>query len=150
MNSDKLRNTVELVGIFGLLASLIFVGLELAGLSLYILAGFDKTDDRSAEASLKYFLFGGVASAFTLFGLSLVYGMTGSTRIEGIAEALGGGTIEPLLAAGLVMLLVAAELANESPGVLNTMARSTGDRVLRAAVGDDAVENLHRHEFLGW
>jgi NADH-quinone oxidoreductase subunit N len=84
----------------------IFVGLELTGLSLYILAGFDKTDIRSAEASLKYFLFGGVASAFTLFGLSLVYGMTGSTSLPGIAEALGGGPMEPLLAAGIVMTLI--------------------------------------------
>jgi NADH-quinone oxidoreductase subunit N len=84
----------------------IFVGLELTGLSLYILAGFDKTDVRSAEASLKYFLFGGVASAFTLFGLSLVYGLTGSTHLGEISNALGSGEIEPLLAAGIVMTLV--------------------------------------------
>ncbi len=82
----------------------IFIGLELTGLSLYILAGFDKTDDRSAEASLKYFLFGGVAGAFTLFGLSLIYGMTGSTHLAGISAALGGGGIEPLLAAGIVVM----------------------------------------------
>ena len=56
---------------------MIFVGLELLGLSLYILAGFNKTDLGSAEAGLKYFLFGSVASAFTLFGFSLIYGMTG-------------------------------------------------------------------------
>ena len=84
----------------------IFVGLELAGLSLYILTGFDKTDIRSAEASLKYFLFGGVASAFTLFGLSLIYGMTGSTHLDEIALALAAQEIEPLLAAGLVMTLI--------------------------------------------
>ena len=84
----------------------IFIGLELAGLSLYILVGFDKSDLRSAEASLKYFLFGSVASAFTLFGLSLVYGMTGSTSLPEISEALGKGPIEPLLAVGLVMTLI--------------------------------------------
>lgn len=98
------------VGLMAMVSSqqllVIFVGLELTGLSLYILAGFDKTDDRSAEASLKYFLFGGVASAFTLFGLSLVYGMTGSTHLSGIATALGSGGMEPLLAAGIVMTLI--------------------------------------------
>ena len=54
---------------------MIFIGLELTGLSLYVLTAFDKTDRRSAEAGLKYFLFGSTASAFTLFGISLVYGM---------------------------------------------------------------------------
>ena len=58
---------------------MIFIGLELLGLSLYVMAAFDKTDVRSAEAGLKYFLFGSTASAFTLFGISLIYGMSGST-----------------------------------------------------------------------
>src|SRR6476620_11678553 len=53
---------------------MIFIGLELLGLSLYVLAAFDKTDARSAEAGLKYFLFGSTSSAFTLFGISLIYG----------------------------------------------------------------------------
>src|SRR5436189_1124480 len=52
---------------------MIFIGLELLGLSLYVLAAFDKIDGRSAEAGLKYFLFGSMSSAFTLFGISLVY-----------------------------------------------------------------------------
>jgi NADH-quinone oxidoreductase subunit N len=82
----------------------IFVGLELTGLSLYIMAAFDKTDVRSAEAGLKYFLFGSTASAFTLFGISLVYGMTGTTGLAAIATKLG--TMTPLLAAGLVMTLI--------------------------------------------
>jgi len=82
----------------------IFIGLELTGLSLYVLAAFDKTDIRSAEAGLKYFLFGSTASAFTLFGISLVYGMTGSTSLAGIETKLG--EVTPLLAAGLVMTLI--------------------------------------------
>ncbi len=82
----------------------IFIGLELTGLSLYIMAAFDKTDVRSAEAGLKYFLFGSTASAFTLFGISLVYGMTGTTGLAAIATKLG--TMTPLLAAGLVMTLI--------------------------------------------
>jgi NADH-quinone oxidoreductase subunit N len=82
----------------------IFIGLELTGLSLYIMAAFDKTDVRSAEAGLKYFLFGSTASAFTLFGISLVYGMTGTTALAAIAPKLG--TMTPLLAAGIVMTLI--------------------------------------------
>lgn len=82
----------------------IFIGLELLGLSLYVMAAFDKTDVRSAEAGLKYFLFGSTASAFTLFGISLVYGATGSTSLPVIATKLG--VISPLLAAGLVMTLI--------------------------------------------
>jgi NADH-quinone oxidoreductase subunit N len=82
----------------------IFIGLELTGLSLYVMAAFDKTDIRSAEAGLKYFLFGSTASAFTLFGISLVYGMTGTTGLAAIATKLA--TMTPLLAAGLVMTLI--------------------------------------------
>jgi len=82
----------------------IFIGLELTGLSLYVMAGFDKDDVRSAEAGLKYFLFGSTASAFTLFGISLIYGMTGTTGLAAIAPKLG--VITPLLAAGIVMTLI--------------------------------------------
>ena len=82
----------------------IFIGLELTGLSLYVMAGFDKTDVRSAEAGLKYFLFGSTASAFTLFGISLIYGMSGTTSLAAIGGKLGA--ITPLLAAGIVMTLI--------------------------------------------
>jgi NADH-quinone oxidoreductase subunit N len=82
----------------------IFIGLELTGLSLYVMAAFDKDDVRSAEAGLKYFLFGSTASAFTLFGISLIYGMTGTTSLAAIAPKLG--VITPLLAAGIIMTLI--------------------------------------------
>ena len=85
---------------------MIFIGLELTGLSLYVMTAFDKTDVRSAEAGLKYFLFGSTASAFTLFGLSLVYGMSGHTGLAAIAPKLAAGPVQPLLIAGLVMTLV--------------------------------------------
>jgi NADH-quinone oxidoreductase subunit N len=85
---------------------MIFIGLELTGLSLYVMAGFDKTDPRSAEAGLKYFLFGSTASAFTLFGLSFVYGMCGTTGLAAIGQKLTAGPIQPLLAAGIVMTLI--------------------------------------------
>jgi NADH-quinone oxidoreductase subunit N len=85
---------------------MIFIGLELLGLSLYVLAAFDKTDIRSAEAGLKYFLFGSTASAFTLFGISLVYGMSGTTALALIGQKLTTTTIQPLLAIGIVMTLI--------------------------------------------
>jgi NADH-quinone oxidoreductase subunit N len=85
---------------------MIFIGLELLGLSLYVMAAFDKADVRSAEAGLKYFLFGSTASAFTLFGISLVYGMTGTTALAAIAQRIGAGPIQPLLAVGIVMTLI--------------------------------------------
>jgi NADH-quinone oxidoreductase subunit N len=85
---------------------MIFIGLELTGLSLYVMAGFNKTDVRSAEAGLKYFLFGSTASAFTLFGLSLVYGMAGTTGLAAIGQKLTAGSVQPLLFAGIIMTLV--------------------------------------------
>src|SRR5579884_2491042 len=67
---------------------MIFIGLELLGLSLYVMVAFDKSDIRSAEAGLKYFLFGSVSSAFTLFGISLIYGIAGTTALAAISEKL--------------------------------------------------------------
>ncbi len=85
---------------------MIFIGLELLGLSLYVMTAFDKTDVRSAEAGLKYFLFGSTSSAFTLFGISLIYGMSGATSLAAISEKLGTVSVQPLLAVGIVMTLI--------------------------------------------
>ncbi len=85
---------------------LIFVGLELLGLSLYVMTAFDKTDVLSAEAGLKYFLFGSTSSAFTLFGISLIYGMSGTTSLAAISEKLATLSVQPLLAVGIVMTLI--------------------------------------------
>jgi NADH-quinone oxidoreductase subunit N len=85
---------------------MIFIGLELLGLSLYVMTAFDKTDIRSAEAGLKYFLFGSTASAFTLFGISLVYGMSSTTSLVAIGQKLTAAPIQPLLAVGIVMTLI--------------------------------------------
>ena len=84
-----------------------FAALELASLSLYVLAGFDKDRRESAEAALKYFLFGGMASAFLLFGFSLIYGITGELDISRIGLELGHRGMTPLLALAVVMVLVA-------------------------------------------
>src|SRR5579859_1564763 len=85
---------------------MIFISLELTSLSLYVLTGFNKGQVQSAEAALKYFLFGGMAAAFTLFGLSLLYGLPGSTSLEKIAAAISGQTLDPLLLLALVMTIV--------------------------------------------
>src|SRR5216117_3798509 len=85
---------------------MIFIGLELTGLSLYVMAAFDKTDVRSAEAGLKYFLFGSTASAFTLFGISFIYGMSGTTGLTAIGQKLTSVSVQPLLFVGIVMTLV--------------------------------------------
>lgn len=84
-----------------------FLALELASLSLYILAGFDKTSPESAEAGLKYFLFGGMSAAFLLFGFSLLYGLTGTIQLAQLSAALTAQGPSPLLFVALVMVVVA-------------------------------------------
>ena len=83
---------------------LLFVALELASLSLYLLAGFSRTA-RAAEASMKYFLFGGVSAAFLLFGISLLYGFSADLSLDGLRAALAGAPMPLFAAAGLVMIL---------------------------------------------
>lgn len=68
----------------------LYIGLELNSLAAYVLASFMRTDDRSAEAGLKYFVLGALASGILLYGISLVYGFTGTTSFEGARAALTG------------------------------------------------------------
>ena len=68
----------------------LYVGLELNSLAAYVLASFMRTDDRSSEAGLKYFVLGALASGMLLYGISLLYGFTGTTDFAGIAKVLGG------------------------------------------------------------
>jgi NADH-quinone oxidoreductase subunit N len=68
----------------------LYIGLELNSLSSYVLASFLRTDDRSAEAGLKYFVLGALASGILLFGMSLTYGFTGTTNFAGVRAALSG------------------------------------------------------------
>ena len=74
----------------------LFLGLEILSLSLYLLAASNRRREQSQEAGIKYFVLGGFASAFFLYGIALVYGSTGSTQLyvntstpQGIAQALG-------------------------------------------------------------
>jgi NADH-quinone oxidoreductase subunit N len=68
----------------------LYIGLELNSLAAYVLAAFLRTDTRSAEAGLKYFVLGALASGILLFGMSLTYGFTGTTGFDGIRAALDG------------------------------------------------------------
>lgn len=85
---------------------MIFIALEMISIPLYILTGYLKRSNASAEAALKYFLVGGVSAAFLLFGLSLIYGVTGSTSLHALAKMPLKEALDPLLLAGVVMALV--------------------------------------------
>jgi len=85
---------------------MIYLGLELSSISTYVLAGLMRNDPRSNEASLKYFLTGALASALLLFGMSLVYGLTGTTHLADIAAALGRtGAMKPLLVTAMMLMV---------------------------------------------
>jgi NADH-quinone oxidoreductase subunit N len=88
---------------------LLFIGLELMVLPGYLLAGFHKADGYSTEGAIKYFLLGSFSSAIFLFGLAFVWGVTGSMRLDVIADELaaivaGSTTLSPGLAMGLAFL----------------------------------------------
>src|SRR5215218_1561048 len=83
----------------------LYVGLELQSLSAYVLASYRRTDDRSAEAGLKYFVLGALASGILLYGISLLYGFTGTMNFNGIASAFGREAPSLGLLCGLVFVL---------------------------------------------
>jgi NADH-quinone oxidoreductase subunit N len=83
----------------------LYVGLELQSLAAYVLASYRRRDERSAEAGLKYFVLGALASGILLYGISLLYGFTGTTNFTGIAAAFARGAPSLGLLFGLVFLL---------------------------------------------
>lgn len=87
-----------------------FLGLEILSLSLYLMAASDRRREQSQEAGLKYFILGGFASAFLLYGIALVYGATGAISISGISDRLSAefttGNNDALLLIGIGLLLV--------------------------------------------
>jgi NADH-quinone oxidoreductase subunit N len=85
---------------------MIFLSLELLSLSLYILTAFNKRSARSAEAALKYFVFGGISAAFLLFGASLLYGLSNSTNLVNIASSFHSPSLDPLLIVAIVMTVI--------------------------------------------
>ena len=87
--------------------AVLYVALELMSLSVYVLVGFIKRDRRSNEAALKYFLLGAFSSGIFLYGVSLVYGTTGSTNLLEIREIVAAGVAQPrLLLIGAILVTV--------------------------------------------
>jgi NADH-quinone oxidoreductase subunit N len=82
----------------------LYIGLELNSLAAYVLASFARNDGRSAEAGLKYFVLGALASGILLFGMSLLYGFTGTTNFDAIGKAMSGDISMGLLF-GLIFVL---------------------------------------------
>jgi len=87
----------------------IFLGLELLSVCLYVLAGFNRASLKSNEAGLKYFLLGAFSTGFLLYGMALTYGATGSTKIAAIASFAAGSTAvasNPLFMVGMLLIAV--------------------------------------------
>ncbi|MEK6636822.1 MAG: NADH-quinone oxidoreductase subunit NuoN [Pseudomonadota bacterium] len=100
MQDDKLRAEYPILVLYaavgmGMMVSAtdfltLYVGVELNSLAAYVLASFMRKDQRSAEAGLKYFVLGALASGILLYGISLLYGFTGTTGYAGVAAAMKG------------------------------------------------------------
>ena len=82
----------------------LFIGLETMAIAFYILAGFLKPSQRSNEAAVKYFLLGAFSLGLLLYGMSLLYGATGTTSLDGIATALAGGERSLILSLALILI----------------------------------------------
>jgi NADH-quinone oxidoreductase subunit N len=87
---------------------LIFLGLEILSIAIYVMAGMSRGEAKSGESALKYFLLGSFASSFLLYGIAMVYGATGSLNLDMIGPAWvhHAGMARPLLLIGLGMMLV--------------------------------------------
>ena len=85
----------------------IFLGLEILSVAVYVLVAINRKDPRSAEAGLKYFLLGAFSTGFFLYGIALVYGATGSTHISAIADSVASGNVHgALLVFGIALLAI--------------------------------------------
>jgi NADH-quinone oxidoreductase subunit N len=93
---------------------MIFIGLEILSIGTYVMAGFRRTDLRSNESALKYFLLGSFASAFFLYGVALIFGATGSTNLISISAAMTRPDIQPglvYLSAALILIALCFKVA---------------------------------------
>jgi NADH-quinone oxidoreductase subunit N len=84
----------------------LFLGLEVMSVAVYVLAGFNRSNPFSAEAALKYFLIGAFASGFLLYGIALVYGATGATNLSLAGAQLSGKPLGAMASLGLGLLLI--------------------------------------------
>jgi NADH-quinone oxidoreductase subunit N len=102
-----------IIAVFGMMVMvsaadllLFFLGLETLSIALYVLACLDRRDSRSTEAALKYLILGAFSTAFLLYGVALLYAVTGSTSYAGIMEGLRGTSPDPLAVVGIGFLLI--------------------------------------------
>ncbi len=111
------RGEYYVLGLFGLLGMMVmisaasllsvYLGLELLSLSLYALVAFDRDSQQSSEAAMKYFVLGALASGMLLYGISMVYGASGSLQLEAVARALAARGMQDLvLVFGVAFLVV--------------------------------------------
>ena len=87
---------------------MIFLGLEIMSIAIYVLSGFEKKNPLSNESAMKYFLMGAFASAFLLYGIALIYGVTGSTNLKTVSQSFSplSGEIAPLFYVGAGLLII--------------------------------------------
>jgi NADH-quinone oxidoreductase subunit N len=141
----------------------IYVGLELLSLSSYVLAGYFKNEQKSTEAAMKYFILGSVSSAILLYGISLIYGVTGSLNLLDIAAAISTLVTNDalvfgimLLGAGLCFKIAAAPFHVWTPDVYEgaptpiTAFLSTASKVAAFAVFARIFYVGMHHFFLDW
>ncbi len=101
----SLAGIIVMVSYYNL--SMMFIGIEIMSVSLYILAGIKKSDFASNEAALKYFLMGAFSTGFLLFGITLIYGTTGSFSLEVIRDwVVAHPRIDPMFYTGIGLIIV--------------------------------------------
>jgi NADH-quinone oxidoreductase subunit N len=100
-----LAGIIVMVSYFNL--TMLFIGIEIMSVSMYILAGIKKNDFASNEASLKYFLMGAFSTGFLLFGITLIYGATGTFSLEAIRDwVVTHQKVDPLFYTGIMLIIV--------------------------------------------
>jgi NADH-quinone oxidoreductase subunit N len=112
---DLLKGEYYVIGLLGVLGMMVMVsahsllvvylGLELLSLALYSLVAFSRDDGAASEAAMKYFVLGALASGMLLYGMSMLYGVTGSLNISAIAGYVGAGASQGLLTFGLIFVV---------------------------------------------
>jgi len=85
---------------------IVFIGLEISSIASYVLAGYLRDDKRSNESALKYFLLGSFATAFFLYGVAIVYGVTGTVNLTAVRDAISGQDPAPVIFLGLAAALM--------------------------------------------
>ena len=109
--------------LYNVLCYMLYLAIETTGIAGYLLAGYVRTDDRSAEAGLKYFLFGAATSAVMLYGFSLLYGFTGETNLGSIATVLVSGNVAISAIWGIVVLILVIFMKRRDAGFIGCVSR---------------------------